>query len=162
MADTIYYPPAQWYIKDDPLVYLAGSIKDNWQAKAIELLHAQIPALNIANPYTEGELDQWIRSGWEIGHIRIASAIGGIIFWLDENTTKKDMFECAEWIQNYKMRKLSTPEKPIKLVIGIADNFPEREYIIYRILTDCPEFIIATTLEETCQLLIDKLKMELS
>lgn len=176
---NLYYPPDNWYTVSpeqsviEPLVFLAGPIlgADDWQAQAIKLIHDKNPNIVVANP----RRDKWdssdphefdVQVAWESNHLRLASAYGAIMFWLAKETShicdrafaQTSRFEFAEWLTHYKYRKLLHPENPIKLVLGIDDDFPGRKYILSRLFDDCPEFVVATTLEETCQLTIDVLK----
>jgi hypothetical protein len=176
---TLYYPPNDWYaLRRDqndgyggdnrPLVFLAGPIlgADDWQAKAVELIHGSNPDIVISNPRRPVWEKDNIQVMWETNHLRISSAYGGILFWLAKETThiperafaQTTRFELAEWITHYKYRKLHQPDNTIKIALGIDDDFPGRSYILERIFDDCPEFVVATTLEETCQLMIEKLK----
>lgn len=171
--DNIYYPPDKWCHDDNKLVFLAGPIlgSDEWQKEAIKIIHKTNPEISIANPRRDkfGELtdEAWvIQVEWETAHLRMASANGGIMFWLapEENHdcrnpfAKTTRFEFAEWFTHYKYRKIHDPDKSLKIVLGIHDDFPGRDYILHRVFNDCREFIVATTLEETCQLILDKLK----
>jgi len=173
MKDNICYPPDKWYDNDTKLIFLAGPIKgsDNWQQQAVELINKANPEISIANPRRDvlKELikDDWaIQVEWETFHLRMASAKGAIMFWLgpetshscDNSFAKTTRFEFAEWFTHYKYRKIHNPDNKLKIILGIDDKFPGRDYIVYRVFNDCPEFIIATTLEETCQLAIDSLK----
>jgi hypothetical protein len=88
------------------------------------------------------------------------------MFWLAKETShicdrafaQTSRFELAEWLTHYKYRKQINPDKPIKLVLGIDNDFPGRKYILSRLFDDCPEFVVATTLEDTCQLMTEVLK----
>ncbi len=166
-------PPDKWYSSDEPIIFLAGSIhnQDNiWQNSAIASLHKLMPELLIANPYNDkwetakaniaDYTKQQYQIEWELAHIRIASATGGILFWLNKDAGNKEMWELAEWLQNWKYRKNTTPSNKIKLAIGIDDECPMREYIIHRIFNDCSGLTIATTLEEAAKLMYDLLKGE--
>lgn len=170
----IYTPPFKWYNQDaNKLLFLAGPIKgsDDWQSQAIATINKLEPSIAIANPRRENmdELNpnEWtVQVEWETLHLRMASANGGIMFWLAPEINhdcsnpfaKTTRFEFAEWLTHYKYRKQLNPDKPLKIILGIDDKFPGRDYIIYRVFSDCPEFVVATTLEETCQLAVDVLK----
>lgn len=169
----ILTPPDKFYTDESKLLFLAGPIKssDDWQNKAIEIIHATNPEITIANPRREkmDELsrEQWVMQvEWETAHLRLASVKGAIMFWLGPETehhcdnpfAKTTRFEFAEWFTHYKYRKIHRPEEKLKIILGVDDNFPGRDYIIYRVFDDCPEFVVATTLEETCQLALDALK----
>jgi hypothetical protein len=175
MKQNLYCPPNNWYNPqdgDDPLVFLAGPIlgADDWQSQAIQLIHDKNPNIIIANP----RRDKWdadprefeVQIAWETNHLRLASAYGAIMFWLAKETShicdrafaQTSRFELAEWLTHYKYRKQINPDKPIKLVLGIDNDFPGRKYILSRLFDDCPEFVVATTLEDTCQLMTEVLK----
>lgn len=172
--DKIYSPPDKFYDKEEQLVFLAGPIKgtSDWQAEAISIFQASAPELNIANPRRSIEKDKltdeekYLQVEWETGHLRLASALGGIMFWLSKEIihipgrsyARTSRVEFGEWLTNYKWRKRTTPDNKLKLVLGIDDDFDGRDYIIQRIFADCPEFVLATTLLETCELMIDALK----
>ena len=167
-STNLYYPPKLWYNAQDPLVFLAGPIKgaEDWQSQAIEILHKSNPQLNIANPRRQNFEEDGVQVLWETNHLRLASAYGGILFWLAKEVEhiperafgQTTRFELGEWFTHYKYRKIHQPDKKIKIALGIDDEFPGRDYVIERVFEDCPEFIIATTLEETCQLMTDMLK----
>lgn len=168
-------PPIEWHISDEgKLVYLAGGIEDGvWQDKAIELLHAANPDLVIANPATltitvGEELKQlvgtndkvFIRASWETAHIRVASQTGGILFWIswELGGNPKALFELGEWITHMKYRKTNMPDKPIKLVVGVEPNYHISKYLVQRILTDCPDYTIADSIENACKMMTEALK----
>lgn len=166
-------PPNGWHNEETKILFLAGPVKssNDWQSKAIEIISAGNPELVIANPrrdhLEELSHDDWaVQVEWETYHLRLSSAQGAIMFWLAEEAehscdnpfAKTTRFELAEWITHYKYRKIHHPVSKIKLILGIDDKFPGRDYIIYRVFNDCPEFVIATTLEETCQLALETLK----
>lgn len=166
-------PPNQVYSDDSKLLFLAGPIigASQWQKAAIEHIEKANPNITIANPRREElkELtrDDWVvQVEWETSHLRLASAKGAIMFWLsaedehkcDNPFAKTTRFELAEWLTHYKYRKIHKPENKIKLILGVDDKFSGRDYIIYRVFDDCPEFVVATTLEETCQLAVAALK----
>lgn len=170
---NIYTPPDKHFNEETKLVFLAGPIlgAENWQAKAIEHLHRLEPTLSIANPRRETTEklsdEEWCyQVEWETNHLRLASVYGGILFWLAPEIdhgcsrpfAKTTRFEFAEWLTHYKYRKIHSPERPLKIVLGIHDDFPGRDYILHRVFSDCSEFVVATTLEETCQLMVDKLQ----
>jgi len=169
----IITPPNGFYADNSKLLFLAGPIRgsDNWQLKAAEIIQAANSEITIANPrranMDELTRDEWvIQIEWETTHLRLASAVGAIMFWLapevDHNCSnpfaKTTRFEFAEWLTHYKYRKIHQPENKLKIILGVDDKFPGRDYIIYRVFDDCPEFVVATTLEETCQLALDALK----
>lgn len=170
---NILIPPLDWYSDESKLLFLAGPICGvyNWQSQAIEIIHKLNPKITIANPRREkmDELsrDEWVvQVEWETTHLRMASAKGGIMFWLAAETehncnnpfAKTTRFEFAEWFTHYKYRKIHQPENKLKIILGIDDNFHGRDYIIYRVFSDCPEFVVATTLEETCKLAVEALE----
>ncbi len=174
--ESVVYPPSKWHIKDEGrLIFLAGSNGlDNWQDRAIDILYAADQSLHIACPRndnwpTEEELiasygvadRNFLQKSWELAHIRTASATGGIMFWLDKDFAvddRSEMFVLAEWITNYKWKRRQNPPTTIKLVIGISDDCSDRNYILTRLFDDCPEFMIATNLEETCKMMIEGLQ----
>lgn len=185
---NLYSPPNDWYgyrrEQDDgyggdtrPLVFLAGPIlgAEDWQSKAVEIIHSKDSNIIIANPrraqweaVEPGQYDYEfdIQVLWETNHLRLASAYGAIMFWLAKETThipdrafaQTSRFEFAEWFTHYKYRKIHNPDNPLKLILGVEEGFPGRKYILSRVFEDCPEFIVSTTLEDTCQLMMEKLK----
>lgn len=175
--NKIYSPPDKWYDSEEDLklVFLAGPIfgTNDWQKQATDVLYRLNPQIAIANPrcdeimHLNNEDENWaIHVEWATAHLRLSSAFGGIMFWLAPQTehycekpfAQTTRFELAEWITHYKYRKIHAPERPLNIVLGIHDDFPGRDYIVHRVFNDCREFVIATTLEETCQLMTDKLK----
>ncbi len=176
MAENLYSPPDQWYEKNEddnrPLVFLAGPIlgAEDWQSKAIETLHAADPNIVIANPrranWEKDDIQFGVQILWETSHLRLASVYGVIMFWLAKETVhiperafaQTSRFELAEWITHYKYRKQLNPDRPLKVVLGIDNDFPGRRYLLTRIFDDCPEFIIATTLEETCKIVLENVR----
>src|SRR6185369_15863792 len=98
MKQNLYYPPNQLYNQQDgdsPLVFLAGPIlgADDWQSQAVKSIHDKNPNIIIANP----RRDKWetdepahefeVQVVWETNHLRLASAYGGIMFWLAKETS---------------------------------------------------------------------------
>lgn len=180
--EHLVYPPHRWHIKDDSkLVFLAGPIQgaEDWQNKATELLSKGNPELFIANPRktdypspeklleTFGVDDAWpIQVEWETAHLRTASRTGAIMFWLAKETehfcerayAQTTRFEFAEWLTHYKYRKINDPNNKLKIILGMDNDFPGARYITHRVFNDCPEFVIATTLEDTCNLTLKALK----
>lgn len=169
----IYTPPDKHFNEDGKLVFLAGPIlgAEDWQSRAINILHGSDPDLSIANPRRETceklSDENWgLQVEWETSHLRLASVYGGILFWLapeiehncERPFAKTTRFEFAEWLTHYKYRKIHAPERPLKIVLGVHDDFPGRDYILHRVFNDCREFVVATTLEETCQIMVDSLK----
>lgn len=179
MGDNIITPPYRWHLDGvGQLIFLAGPIisENDWQARAASILHTNNPSLFIANPrqlsYPSpeellekiGSDDKFmLQTSWETGHIRMASATGGIMFWLanesycDVDYGRESLFQLAEWITHMKYRKINKDDRKLKLSIGIENGFPGAKYIVHRIYDDCPGINIANTLEETCEQMLEQL-----
>jgi|SRR6266568_1428296 len=167
---NLFYTSTKWYNKEEPLVYLGGTtavvdspMDSKWQDKAAEYLFKHKPDLNICDPRPHKKTpmtdeEKHIQAEYEISHIRLASHYGGLLFWFDgsENVNARDVFQFVEYYTHYK--HLKKQDRILKIALGLDDNFPDREYFIHRVFNDTPEFVIATTLDETCQVLLDKLK----
>src|SRR3989344_7123500 len=93
----VIYPP-QYPVLRTPLVFLAGPIQgtDDWQDLAIKRLHASVPDLLIANPRRplppdfqkkDFTVQMWEEQvDWESYHLNRADTLGGIMFWLANET----------------------------------------------------------------------------
>lgn len=165
---NILSPPNKWYTDQIKMIYLAGSLGENkWQDKVIELLQTKIDDdTYIANPYNT-DWTEWkpelltqeeCQTEWEVAHIRIASSIGCILFWMNGNADKKEVYELAEWLTHLKYRKLNNPDRPLKLVLGIENGFTGEKYIRQRLAGDLPDFVIYETLEDTCNAVLEMIK----
>ena len=142
---------------EGPLVFLAGPIIDaeDWQSKAIEIIHKLRPDINIASPrrpvfdagfvYNE-QVD------WETAYLNRAAKDGVILFWLskefkhDPNVSyaQSTRFELAEW-------KVKHERDGAKIALGIEEGFTGAEYIRCRFNENCPDIAIMDSLQKTCE-----------
>lgn len=166
MDEKLILPPSQYYptTETTPLVYLGGNdsyVDDKkWEIKAVELIRAAKPDVFIANPAEWTAPHEFIAAvGWNIYHQRMASINGVLMFWLgkDDMDDQEVRHELAEWITHLKYRKIHQPEKPLKLVLGIAPEYYNAEYLIYRLYDDLPDFPIHNTLEATIAAVVELL-----
>jgi hypothetical protein len=148
---------------DKPVIFLAGPIQgaSDWQVEAIKIIHDIDPQVIIANPrrdYLPGDFDHGKQVDWETHFLRLAGKSGVVLFWLAAQTTETPArayaqttrFELAEWKTRHEFTGA-------KLTLGIEDDFGNARYIRRRFGQDCPEVLIAETLEETCHNAVDLL-----
>lgn len=154
----------KWYNNHEdniPLIYLGGIEHKtlNWQERAIELLGASDKQIYIANPsrvLPTKDTEEWaIQVEWEIYHQRVASSIGAVMFWLEDNehsnyNIDKDIFNIAEWQLHLRYRAKIDPNRSLKFVLGIDNEFDGAQYIKYRLSQDMPDFHIFSSLSDTC------------
>ncbi len=148
---------------DAPLIFLAGPIQgaERWQDKAIDIIQNNAPELYIANPrrllnakvqkkdFSTGMYDEQV--DWETHYLKHAGSNGVILFWLakefehrcDRAYAQTSRFELAEWKERHVNDK-------VKLSIGIEEGFTGARYIKRRLMQDCPNVNIYSSLEETC------------
>jgi hypothetical protein len=169
--DKLFTPPEKWWRQEEGRVIYLGGTQGAWQNKATEILTATDPELLIARPYNTEWPDRnaikekfvmepyQLQVEWNVAHMRLASSMGGLMFWFDkEETSPIAIFEFAEWLTNYKWRKKTMPENTIKLAIGVDDDYNNamREYMLHRVFEDCPEISIATSIEDLVKLMIEQ------
>ncbi len=155
-------------LKDKPIIFLAGPIQGtfDWQSIAASYLSKKILSGYIASPRRsikfQGEFktDMYNKQvDWETHHLRHAGSYGVILFWLakeSEHDCKRayaqtTRFELAEWKVLHKYNNA-------KIVIGIEEGFTGAKYIRRRFNQDCPDVVVCSTLEETCNQAINLLK----
>ena len=158
--DRIIIPPEYLEIIDGPLVFVAGPIQgaSRWQDRAASYLLTKDAGLHVASPrrlfdrttdYSTVMYHEQV--DWETYHLRKAGELGAILFWLikesehrcDRAYAETTRFELGEW-------KMRHEQDGIKLVIGIEKGFTGERYLRRRLMQDCPEILICSTLEETC------------
>lgn len=159
-------------IKTDlPIIFLAGPIRNapKWQENAIEFFLKKDKSVFVASPtrtikeslniYLEKDRKEYEiferQRAWEQYYLDGASKNGCIIFWLPEESSKKEypdkvyahitMLELGEWI----IRKKLNPN--INIVIGTDRQFPEWSTIEYEIKTEVPDLEIKYSLEDTIE-----------
>ena len=149
---------------ENPLVFLAGPIPgaEDWQGKAISLILAGDPSLDIASPrgdYSQREFVYDEQVDWETHYLNEAAGTGGILFWL-ANEKEHDCgrafaqttrFELGEWLTKYSQNK------SFVMSIGIEDGLTGDRYLRRRIMQDYTELHISSTLEGVCGNMVDKL-----
>jgi len=156
MAERRTYTPPE-YAERKPIIFLAGPIQgtDDWQQRAIEIIHQLNPEIVIASPRRSNfgsNTDYGEQVDWETHHLRQAGENGVIMFWLAKETehnperayaqtTRAELFE---W-------KVRHERDSAKLVIGIEDGFSGAKYIRRRFAQDCPDVPIVDSLPETCR-----------
>ncbi|MGI6103137.1 MAG: hypothetical protein ACOYBJ_00725 [Patescibacteria group bacterium] len=121
----------------EPWVFLAGPIQGaaDWQAQAIELLHAIDPVLNIANPRSaEPFHGNWrAQVHWESYYLRLAALTGCILFWGAEEQkhtcnrayAQTTRFELGEWFALHQFLHC-------QVVIGCHTRFTGMRYLCER------------------------------
>ncbi len=142
---------------DGPIIFLAGPIQgtENWQSKAIEIIHNLKPDLYIASPrreYLDKEFVYEDQVDWETHYLNKAAQNGVIMFWLAKESqhdetrayAQTSRFELGEWKTKHEHNK-------INLVVGIENGFTNAKYIKRRFLQDCPDIKIYESLEEVCR-----------
>ena len=166
MAGKIILPPNYETI-NGKLVFLAGPIQGapDWQQEAIDYFKIRVPNLNVASPRRhierKGEFSPEMYNeqvDWETHHLRRASQDGAIMFWLAREAqhdcgrayAQTSRFELGEW-------KTRHERDGTKLVVGIAEGFTNRRYLMRRLSQDCPEVPVCSTLEETCRKIVEQL-----
>src|SRR3989338_3104615 len=160
ISSRIIIPPNYFEVIDAPLIFLAGPIQgaERWQDKAIKIIDDKASELYIASPRKAGTFKGDFNESmyneqvdWETFHLRKAGKNGVVLFWLekefehccDRAYAQTTRFELAEW----KLRQEFNHEK---LVLGIEKGFTNERYIRRRMMQDCPDVKIHSTLEETC------------
>mgnify|MGYP000843565853 FL=1 len=158
----IYVPPE--YLKEEkPLVFLAGPIQgaEDWQTKAIEIIHSQNPDIIIASPRISKIDDKFNKNeqiDWETYHLRKAGSNGVIMFWLAKEKehistrayAQTSRFELSEWKLRHEIYRS-------KLIVGIEEGFSNTHYIKRRFSQDCPDVPIFDSLEATCERVVKEL-----
>lgn len=157
MTTSIFYPPHQVSVTDQPLVFLAGPIQGttNWQARAVELIGAVAPGIAIANPrreYLPGDFVYAAQVDWETFMLRQAANNGVILFWLAKETehnperayAQTTRFELAEWATRAQF------DRNVRLVVGIEEGYSGARYVRHRLRQDCPWLVIHSELQQTC------------
>ena len=148
-----------------PVIFLAGPIQgaEDWHKRAIEILKEKKKEINIASPrgdYTNIKFDYLPQVNWETKYLNLAAKEGVIIFWLAKEKThdpersyaQTSRFELAEWVTKFQS------DKNINIVIGIEPGFSGEKYIRKRVGEDSPEIEILSTLKETCEKAVSKIK----
>jgi hypothetical protein len=154
---TIYRTLTEWYQNDKPLLYLGGSIVNNWQDPAIDLLVSKHINAHIADPHRYAEnsdpskAEYDISWDWKIYHIRTAAATGAVLFWLDKECIDVDLrHDVAEMITHMKYRNIHQPDRPLKLLIGVEPGYCGEKYMRYRMADDLPDFVVFNKLDDLC------------
>lgn len=159
--NKVYLPP-EYYTRDGKrLIFLAGPIQgtDEWQTRAAEIIHSLDSNIEIASPRRLDfkPEDYYDQVDWETYHLHAAD---GVLFWLANETqhlcerayAQTTRFELGEWTMRYNFMR------DFELSIGADSNFTNTRYISHRLSQELPEIKIYTTLEETCEDMVKKLK----
>ena len=163
---NVIYPPDMWFntAATSKLIYLMG-LKNEYKEPLFAKLAEELPNFIVALPDSSIELDNdeklFVQAEWETAHIRLASSIGGLLFWLTADTTDKQVFELAEWITHLKYRKMLDPDRKLTLVLGIESDIlqqPLIKYLCYRLAQDLPGFVVYTKWEEASDELVKLIK----
>lgn len=159
MKERVLHPPKIISV-NEPLIFLGGPIQGSrdWQSQAIEIIHANLSEVLIANPrrdYLDGKFIYEDQVNWETYYLRQAGekrqGQGGVIlFYLAKEMevvpgrayAQTSRFEIGEWITWHRFQKA-------ELVVGIESGFSGARYIRQR-LGEYPEIQIQTSLEGTC------------
>lgn len=165
MSERIVVTPPVIYAEEGKVLFLAGPIQGapDWQSDAIEIIHSLDSGLIIASPrrvYPEGEFVYEKQVDWETSYLRRAAKYGGIMFWLANQTeetpgrpyAQTSRFELGEW-------KVEHINQNTPMAIGIEEGFSNARYIRRRFTQDCPEIPILDNLQETCETMVDLLKL---
>jgi hypothetical protein len=165
MPEKLVVKPPAIYKETGKVLFLGGPIQGapDWQADAIKIIHSQDSGLIIASPrknYPEGTFIYENQVDWESSYLKRAAKHGGIMFWLANQTeetpggsyAQNSRFELGEWKEKHQER--NTP-----MVVGIEDGFSNERYIRRRFSQDCPEVPILDNLQETCETIVELLKL---
>ena len=155
MSQQVFIPTANAPI-NSRVIFLAGPIQGapDWQTDAMNLLLPYLQGAVIASPRRVVAPKDFVyedQVNWETRHLNLAGKNGVIIFWLAKEsvqlagrsyaqTTRAELFE-------WKERHIT---QNAKLVVGIEPGFAGERYIRMRLSQDCPDIVIASTLEATC------------
>jgi hypothetical protein len=149
--------PPETLEEDGPLIFLAGPIQGthDWQARAIRLLCAKAPGVNIASPRRPRTGPDFVYAeqvDWETCQLARAGKDGVILFWLakeQEHDAKRayaqtSRVEIGEWMS-------AAARGEAKLVVGIEEGFTGGRYIRHRLAQMCPQVPVASDLEAACE-----------
>lgn len=157
MTERLIILPPEYREISTPIIFLAGPIQgaEDWQSQAIEIIHKLKPEAIIASPRRPSfsnsfNFDEQV--GWETYFLNVASKNGVILFWL---ASEKEPIPGRAYAQTSRAELFEWKERHLtrgaKLVIGIEEGFTGERYIKKRLGQDCPDIIICSSLEETCQ-----------
>lgn len=161
MTENLILPPTYLDKIDAPLIFLAGPIQgaSDWQKDAIAIIRYFAPTFYVASPRRniakKGDFSVEMYNeqvDWETYHLKKAGEKGTVMFWLAKEFKhirrraygQTSRFELGEW-------KMKHERDGAKLVVGIEEGFSGARYIQKRMLRDCPEVPVCSTLEKTCQ-----------
>lgn len=157
MTTSIFYPPEQIRVVEQPLIFLAGPIQGttDWQSIALELIGSVAPGVAIANPrrnYLPGDFLYAAQVDWETFMLRQAADNGVILFWLAAETehnperayAQTTRFELAEWVTRAQF------DRSVRIVVGIEEGYSGARYVRHRLDQDCPWLVIHEELQKTC------------
>ena len=157
--------PTNYIETENSVVFLAGPITGapNWHEKAIEIFQDLAPDLFIASPKLpdfvgEGAVSYNDQVAWESHYLNEAGKKGVIMFWLAEEEkhscyyqhARTSRFELGEWMAKHQSENAN-------LVVGIASDFPGRQYIKLRLTNDCPKIPLVNSLYDACESVTNKL-----
>jgi len=156
VSELILLQPPEIIEVTDPVIFLAGPIQgaSEWQHDAANKIHQLDSSIVVACPrknYPEGTFVYESQVDWETHYLRLAGKTGVVVFWLagqveetpGRSYAQTTRFELAEW-------KMKHEYESAKLTIGIDRGFGNARYIRRRFSQDCPDVIIADSLEKTC------------
>lgn len=156
MAERVLLQPPDIIEVKTPLIFLAGPIQGapDWQSKATDIIHSQVPEIAIASPrkeYPEGTFVYEDQVDWETHYLSRAANFGATMFWLARQTeetpgrayAQTSRFELGEC-------KMRHERDGAILVVGIEDGFGNSRYIRRRLNQDCPDVPILDSLQATC------------
>ncbi|OGH48116.1 MAG: hypothetical protein A3A51_01340 [Candidatus Levybacteria bacterium RIFCSPLOWO2_01_FULL_39_10] len=162
--ERLAFRPLEEAETNKSIIFLAGPIQgtNDWQARAIEILHDLNPDVAIASPrrltFDEADFDYDQQVDWETLHLRRAGRTGVILFWLAREEipipgrtyAQTTRFEFAEWVTQHKYMKA-------RIVVGIEEGYSGAKYIRKR-LQETPDIPIVDNLEEVCMEALKKIK----
>lgn len=165
MSERFLQPPEIVDLDDDEaVIFLAGPIQGAppWQYDARKIIHAANKDIVVASPRRQDKKGEFIyekQVDWETYYLNRAAKLGVVVFWLalQENETpgrpyaQTTRFELGEW-------KVKHQYLGANLVVGIEEGFTNERYIKRRMAQDCPGVPILKSLQETCEIAVEKLR----
>jgi len=156
MTERLLLTPPEIVEIDEPIIFLAGPIQGapDWQATAVAIIHDIDSSIVIASPrkdYPAGTFVYEHQVDWETAFLQKAGKLGVRAFWLANQVVETPgrayaqttRFELAEAKKEHEY-------EGIKMTLGIEPGFGNERYIRRRFGQDCPDILIADSLEATC------------
>jgi hypothetical protein len=160
----IYTPPNYVGDENEGLIFLAGPIQGapRWQDRAVEIFEESRSGRPIASPRIIRSQDDWCpgitaeeQIRWERTHLEISGNRGTILVYIPVQVnfnitsySKTTRQELGEQLVRHKYEST-------RIVIGVEDNAPGRDYIKICLEMDYPDIRMYRSLEETCLAALD-------